>query len=372
MMSDPLILNNRYHLQGQLGSGGMAMVYRARDLMLERPVAVKVLREDFSRDPNFRSRFRDEAKAVANLSHPNIVTIHDFGLHENRLFIVMEYVPGTDLQEILKRRGRLIISEAVSIILQACAGIGYAHESGLVHCDIKPQNLLVNPSGQVKVLDFGIARALATISPDERTDVVWGSPKYFSPEQARGEPPSPASDVYSLGVVLYEMLTGELPFSADSPDALARLHREAPPPSPRKYNPRVPSNLELITLNALAKSPAARYPNAKHMGQVLKEYQSQVDSAIQAGTAETQQYPKSPNILANQSVPIQGRSRASTFTDERHSPRAVKTKAPAQTNTRMVGFDWVTWLLALLALLLVGGLIPFWIWVYYMINPPLG
>lgn len=371
-MSDPLILNNRYHLQGQLGSGGMAMVYRARDLMLERPVAVKVLREDFSRDPNFRSRFRDEAKAVANLSHPNIVTIHDFGLHENRLFIVMEYVPGTDLQEILKRRGRLTISEAISLISQACAGIGYAHESGLVHCDIKPQNLLVNPSGQLKVLDFGIARALATISPDERSEVVWGSPKYFSPEQARGEPPSPASDVYSLGVVLFEMLTGELPFSADSPEALARLHREAPPPSPSKYNPRVPSNLELITLNAMAKSPAARYPNAKHMGQVLKESHSQIDSMIQAGTAGTQQFPKSPIVLDNQTMPKQERSQAFQFTDGRHTAGGLKSKEPAQTKTTVAGFDWVTWLLALLALLLVGGLIPFWIWVYYMINPPLG
>ena len=192
----------------------MAVVYRARDLMLERPVAVKVLREDFSRDEGFRERFRQEARAAANLSHPNIVTVHDFGLDAGRLFIVMEYLPGTDLKTYQGQRGRVSIDEALQLMIQACAGVGYAHRAGLVHCDIKPHNILVSPDHRVKVTDFGIARALATIHPDEKSDVVWGSPQYFSPEQASGAAPSPASDVYSLGIIFYELLTGQLPFNA--------------------------------------------------------------------------------------------------------------------------------------------------------------
>ncbi len=191
----PSLLNDRYQLQDTLGTGGMAVVYKARDLMLERSVAVKVLREDFSKDPAFRERFRQEARAAANLSHPNIVTVHDFGLDQGHLFIVMEYMPGTDLKSLIKQKERFTVSEALELMIQACGGIGYAHRAGLVHCDIKPHNMLVTPEGRLKVTDFGIARALSTISPDEHSEVVWGSPHYFSPEQASGRPPSPASDV---------------------------------------------------------------------------------------------------------------------------------------------------------------------------------
>ncbi|HEX7976321.1 MAG TPA: protein kinase, partial [Anaerolineales bacterium] len=145
-MPETIILNNRYQLEERQGSGGMAMVYRARDLMLERPVAIKLLRADFSNDPDFRERFRQEARAAANLSHPNIVTVHDFGLdNTGRLFIVMEYVPGTDLKTIMQRRGRMGLDESLALIVQACAGLGYAHRAGLVHCDVKPQNMLVTP-----------------------------------------------------------------------------------------------------------------------------------------------------------------------------------------------------------------------------------
>src|SRR5512139_557311 len=222
MPTTPL-LNNRYQLEGTIGSGGMAVVYRARDLMLERSVAVKVLREDYSADPSFRERFRQEARAAANLYHPNIITIHDFGLDAGRLFIVMELVPGTDLKSLLQRRGRFSVEEALAVMMQASAGIGYAHRAGLVHCDIKPHNMLFTPDHRLKVGDFGIARALATIRPDEKVNVVWGSPQYFSPEQAAGGAPSPASDVYSLGVVMYELLTGQLPFIATTAAELARM-----------------------------------------------------------------------------------------------------------------------------------------------------
>jgi len=215
--SPQLILNNRYQITQTLGSGGMAVVYRAKDLMLERPVAIKLLRQDFSENKGFRERFHQEAKAAANLSHPNIVTIHDFGYDQDRLYIVMEYVPGKDLKSILNARGPLSLDEAIPLLVQACAGIGYAHRAGIVHCDIKPHNMLVTPDLRLKVADFGIARALASIHPDERNDVVWGSPQYISPEQSSGAAPSPASDVYSLGVLMYEMLTGKLPFFSTDP-----------------------------------------------------------------------------------------------------------------------------------------------------------
>src|SRR5512143_2764799 len=252
-MEETKLLNNRYELLETLGKGGMAMVYRARDRMLERMVAVKVLREDYIKDPAFLDRFRQEAKAAANLSHPNIVTVHDFGLDRGQLFIVMEYVPGKDLKTLLRQRGRFSLEEAIPLMVQACAGIGYAHRAGLVHCDVKPHNMIVTPDGRLKVTDFGIARALSTIMPDERADVVWGSPQYFSPEQAAGEAPSPASDVYSLGVVLYEMLTGMPPFTAPTAEELARMHIEAEPIPISEYVPDVPLPLEEIVMKVLSK-----------------------------------------------------------------------------------------------------------------------
>jgi len=268
-MATQIILNDRYQLEQTLGTGGMALVYKAKDLMLERNVAVKVLREDLSTDMSFRERFRQEARAAANLSHPNIVTVHDFGLDQGHLFIVMEYVPGTDLKTYIRERGRFSVQETLGLMIQACQGVGYAHRAGLVHCDIKPHNMLVTPDGRLKVTDFGIARALASISPEERSEVVWGSPHYFSPEQAAGLPPSPASDVYSLGVILYEMLTGQLPFNSPDAEELARMHREVQPTSPRTINPAIPQQLDEIILKVLSKEPSARYRTADQLGHLL-------------------------------------------------------------------------------------------------------
>jgi eukaryotic-like serine/threonine-protein kinase len=375
-MTEPILLNNRYQLEDRQGTGGMATVYRARDLMLERTVAIKILRKDFSSDPEFRERFRQEARAAANLSHPNIVTVHDFGLDAGQLFIVMEYVPGTDLKTILQRRGRLSLDDAISLMVQACAGVGYAHRAGLVHCDVKPQNMLVTPDKRLKVVDFGIARALASIQPDEQSEIVWGSPQYFSPEQASGGAPSPASDVYSLGVVLFEMLTGQLPFVANSPEELARLHREAPPPSPRRLNPAIPPALEQILLKVLSKEPSSRYRSGDQFGRVLVTF-SQQSAAVEP----VSQFPREPEDRQpshqTQTEPMQ------SYVANYHSPIPDPSTLPSlprlepmpgqrlEPERNPLDIDWVTWFLGLLALIAVGGLIPFWLWVYYILNPPI-
>jgi serine/threonine-protein kinase len=339
-MAEKRLLNNRYEVIEQIGKGGMAVVYRARDQMLERQVAVKVLREDYSRDAAFQERFRQEAKAAANLTHPNIVTVHDFGLDNGQLFIVMENVPGTDLKTLLRKRGRFNPNEALPLMIQACAGIGYAHRAGLVHCDVKPQNMLVTPDMRLKVTDFGIARALSTIKPDEQSDIVWGSPHYFAPEQAGGGAPSPASDVYSLGVILYELLTGTLPFQAPSASGLAHLHLEAEPPPISEMLPEVSPTLEQILLKVMAKEPAQRYRTADQLGRVLMNF---------------------GNTRASPSLALTPEAAPDIEMDTTPMPRTE----PA------LKMDWVSVGLGLLALLAVLGLIPFWMWVYFAYYPPI-
>ena len=341
-MNESRLLNNRYLILEQLGKGGMAIVYRARDTMLERSVAVKVMRESYSRDPAFLQRFRQEAKAAANLSHPNIVTVHDFGLDNGQLFIVMEYVPGTDLKTLIKQRGRYTPEEAIPLLIQACAGIGYAHRAGLVHCDVKPQNMLVTPDMRLKVTDFGIARALSTIHPEEQSDVIWGSPQYFSPEQAAGAAPSPASDVYSLGVIMYEMLTGSLPFHADTAAELAHLHMEAQPVPIAEMLPNISPVLEQILKKVLSKEPSQRYRTADQLGRVLLNFGNVKASPALSLTPEAVTVPTS--LPSANTVPV-----------------AVP---PPE-------IDWVSVGLGLLALVAVLGLVPFWLWVYFVYNPPI-
>jgi serine/threonine-protein kinase len=328
------ILNDRYQLDKQLGEGGMAIVYQASDLMLERTIAVKILRKDFSKSKAFQERFKEEARAAANLTHPNIVTVHDFGFDNDRLFIVMEHVPGTDLKQIIKKSGPLPIDHASRLFIQACAGLGYAHRAGLVHCDIKPHNMLITPDHRLKVTDFGIARALASVKHDEQSQAIWGSPAYFSPEQAAGRAPSPASDVYSLGVVLFEMLTGELPFTDPSPQELALLHRYETPPSPREINPEISPELEEIIIKVLSKEPSSRYRTADQLGRIVISFTEMLDTQTQVEIP----------------APL---------------PEDKDLQAILNLENKKTSKQWLTILLGLLSLIAVGGLIPFWIWVYY-------
>lgn len=314
----------------------MATVFRARDLNLQREVAIKLLREDFIDDPAFRVNFLNEARAAANLTHPNIVTIYDFGHEESRYYIVMELVVGTDLKSYIRRRMILPIAEAINLMTQICAGVGYAHRAGLVHCDLKPQNILISPDGIAKITDFGIARALTYMNPEEYTEIVWGSPQYFSPEQASGDMPSPASDVYSLGVVLYEMLTGRLPFEAADSTLLAELHLAATPPPPRSLNPVIPPALEQILFKVLSKEPSARYRTADQFGRVLESF----------GNQTTDEDLLSSTVLEPISEP-----------NGHTLPMEVEDKEP---------LDWLAVVLGLIAFIAVGGLIPFWLWIWLM------
>lgn len=272
MSGQEKILNRRYRLDHQQGSGGMAVIYKATDLALGRVVAVKILRPSLTSDHSFLMRFRQEARNVANLAHPNIVTVHDVGQDGNTHYIVMEYIDGQNLKDIIRETSPLSVDRVLDLTIQMCAGIGYAHRAGLVHADVKPQNILVTSEEMVKVTDFGIAQALAMTKPEERQKVVWGSPHYFSPEQAQGEYPTPASDVYSIGVVMFEMLTSRLPFTGADQQELALAHIRQMPPRITELSPRVPTDLERIVQKALSKEASARYRSADQLGRILIAY----------------------------------------------------------------------------------------------------
>ena len=373
-MSTEALLNKRYKLLSPIGAGGMAVVHKAQDLSLGRLVAVKVLRENLTGDPEFLARFQQEARAAANLQHPNIVTVHDFGKDGGRYYIVMEHIEGKDLKTLIKETGPFPVDRATDIAIQICAGIGYAHRAGLVHCDVKPQNILVTADGRAKATDFGIARALVNIRPGETTDVVWGSPQYYSPEQAAGEVPTPPSDVYSIGVVLYEMLAGRLPFVASTQQALAMMHLREEPPHLSMFNPAIPEKLELIVHKVLAKEPSARYRTADQLGRILISYRQQGEGMTSAQMTSGATPPGGqPRAAAAAQRPAQtvtpdapttfrpsGRAGAPPASAPRQ-PVSGDADAPAAG-----GLDWIAVGLGFLAFIAVAGLIPLWGWVYFV------
>ena len=268
------VYSGRYELHSRLGRGGMAEVFLARDQLLDRPVAVKVMFQEFAGDPSFVERFRREAQAAANLNHPNVVGVYDWGEEDGTYFIVMEYVDGRSLADILRSEGPLHPDRAADLATDIADALGLAHRNGMVHRDVKPGNVLVGKDGQVKVADFGIARAFAGGTDSELTQAgtVMGTATYFSPEQAQGKPVDPRSDLYALGVVLYEMVAGQPPFTGESPVAIAYQHvREQPVPI-TDLNPQIPPEIDAITGKLLQKDPSLRYPSAADLRADLRRF----------------------------------------------------------------------------------------------------
>lgn len=415
MAAQETLLNGRYRLEAQQGSGGMAVIYKATDLALGRTVAVKILRPSLTSDPDFLKRFRQEARNVANLSHPNIVTVHDVGQDGSTQYIVMEYVDGNDLKQLIRTGAPFSIDRSLNIAIKICAGVGYAHRAGLVHADVKPQNVLVTDSDNVKVTDFGIAQALSLTQPQERQRVVWGSPHYFSPEQAQGEPPTPASDVYAIGIVLFEMLTGRLPFVGADQQELALAHIRETPPNVSEINPNVPVHLDRILQKVLSKEPASRYRTADQLGRILISYRRQgqitTDQVPQVANDEPHSdmaptvpptsspvhvgssydyaggYSSTPPTVGTPPAPYASEAATNVYTNHYSNSRATTPGMPAVTAPQQryqppprapevmiqsryraaeppQQLDLVTLVLAFLAFIAVILLIPLWIAVY--------
>lgn len=332
------IINDRYQILNTIANGGMSVVYKAKDLLLERVIALKVLRKNLSEDQIFQNRFRTEARSSAKLTHPNIVTTYDFGIDNERLFIVMEFVNGSHLKDWINDQKITSQSFGLDLMVQACRGLAYAHQQGIVHCDIKPHNMLVSKDGTLKITDFGISRALDTISRSERYSEIWASPFYVSPEQAHGLPPSPASDVYSLGVILYEVFTGKLPFYGEDALELIEKHQTEKLISPVAINPVIPQSLEAIMLKTLEKDPKNRFNNGQDL----------LNALTSVSLPEVKRGPKkvnSPKQILNP-----------TNSKENILPKEKPT------------LDWSTIILSFFAIIMVGGLIPFWIYIYFSLN----
>jgi serine/threonine-protein kinase len=315
-MTSSRLLSNRYELGDTLGYGGMSEVHRGKDVRLGRDVAVKVLRADLARDPQFQERFRREAQNAAALNHPAIVAVYDTG--ETRTdygplpYIVMEYVDGRTLRDMVKSEGPLPAKRAMEIMADVCAALDFSHRHGIVHRDVKPANIMITKTGAVKVMDFGIARALSDgQAAVTQTAAVIGTAQYLSPEQARGESVDARSDVYAAGCVVFELLTGEPPFTGDSPVAVAYQHVREDPRPPSALNPRVPPSLDAIVLKAMAKGPANRYQSAAEMrGDLVR---------VLSG-----QRPAAPMVMTDADrTSIMGAGRTEMMTGGRHRPSAI-------------------------------------------------
>lgn len=273
-MELPIIFNDRYQLNSKIGEGGLAQVYVSQDLTLARSVAVKLLRAEYTHDPTFLVRFHREAQSAAMLNSSNVVAVHDFGQDHNRPYIVMEYVAGQDLRSILDR-GLLTIPQVIDYAIQICNAVGLAHRRGMVHGDLKPGNILISSENRVKVTDFGLARALGESAMDDG-ELVWGTPAYFAPEQAAGDRVMPATDVYAIGIILYEMLCGTVPFTGETDQEVARKQLYEHPAPISQLTHRVPLELELIVNKSLNKDPNQRYRSADELKNALLQFRQTV------------------------------------------------------------------------------------------------
>ena len=264
MLSKGQKINDRYEIIKSIGEGGMANVYLAKDTILDRQVAVKVLRGDLSTDEKFIRRFQREALSVSNLSHPNIVEVYDVGEEDGQYYIVMEYIEGKTLKQLLYKRGALTLPEVIDIMTQLTDGLAHAHEAYIIHRDIKPQNIMIEDNGTIKITDFGIAMAV-NATQFTQTNSVMGTVHYLPPEQANGKSATVKSDIYSLGILMYELLTGSVPFKGDNAVEIALKHMKEKLPSIRKQNPLIPQSVENIVIKACAKNPRNRYDTVKEM-----------------------------------------------------------------------------------------------------------
>ena len=347
-MSEFTMLQERYRLLAQQGSGGMAVVYKARDEALDRTVALKIMRPNLSNDEKSRERFRNEARHIAQLQHPNIVTVHDFLTEEDRYVLVMEYIEGKDLKRLLRERGALPILQTLDIAIQVGEGLGYAHRRSLVHSDVKPQNVLITSDGRAKITDFGIAQVFRRAAPAEKRATVWGSPHYFAPEQALGAAPTPECDIYAMGIVLFEMLTGRLPFRGGDQKELALAHVREPIPRVSDYHPNIPMPLVNIVYKLMSKDAAARYRSGDQLAHVLKAYRDY-------GSQSTIQNDALPSVVKIPKTVEQNNNHTPKETSRPYTGRVRsrnRTRPPKANQ-----LDIFTVLLALLALLAVGGLL---------------
>ncbi len=294
--NERIVLNDRYEIQNRIGRGGMADVFLARDVLLDRPVAIKVLFPEYATDPNFVERFRREAQSAANLNHPNIVSVYDWGKYSNTYFMAMEYVPGRTLADILRANGHVSSVQAAEIASEVSAALSFAHRNGVVHRDIKPANILIGTAGAVKVADFGIARAMNAPTESNLTQVgsVMGTATYFSPEQAQGAQPDPRSDLYSLGIVLYEMVAGKPPFTGDNPVGIAYKQVHDAPQPLNQLVADVPRPFEAIVAKLLAKSPDMRYADADALRDDLRRFRA--GESVQALAGITPTAPPQANV----------------------------------------------------------------------------
>lgn len=360
------LLSERYRIKRTIGGGGMANVYLAHDIILDREVAIKVLRLEFANDPEFIERFDREAQAATSLAHPNIVNIYDVGEEDHILYMVMEYVAGLTLKEYIMENGPLSVDEAIGIMKQLTDAIAHAHANGLIHRDIKPQNILVDEVGNVKVTDFGIAIALSATSLTQ-TNSILGSVHYLSPEQARGGMATKKSDIYSLGIVLYELLTAQLPFSGQSPISIALKHLQNETPSVRQINPNVPQSVENIVLKATAKDPFHRFENVYEMEESLYAAldPANMDEAMYTPPVEEGEETKAIPIITNDRMIQNESDEDQTLIHQETAPTKNlmesndKPSPPEEKPKKKKRFRKTKWFLSILLLLIIGGIIAF-------------